>query len=181
MDREAISQTLQTAALSALSNIIAQAMAAHDAHNGFHIRTAPLLKYMTFSILTTPLNIYWQRFLERQYPSRTTSSPRKSDDSPQISAGHTVNLAAKFAMDQTFGAAFNIFLFIGIMGLLNGASMSQIRHNVMRDSWKIYVSGCAWWPAVSLISFALLPLERRVIFGSAAGLVWGVYLSFMAM
>jgi hypothetical protein len=44
----------------------------------------------------------------------------------------------------------------------------------------IYFSGMKLWPAVSLINFTLIPPERRIIFGSIAGVIWNIYLSLMA-
>lgn len=41
------------------------------------------------------------------------------------------------------------------------------------DSYKI-------WPVASIINFALVPVEKRIVFLSAVGLIWGVYLSVVA-
>jgi len=41
----------------------------------------------------------------------------------------------------------------------------------------MYVAGAKVWPAASLISFAFVPVERRVIFGALIGVAWGVFLS----
>jgi protein Mpv17 len=36
------------------------------------------------------------------------------------------------------------------------------------------------WPLVSLISLTLVPVERRMVFGSIIGVGWGIFLSLMA-
>lgn len=47
----------------------------------------------------------------------------------------------------------------------------------LQDFVDIYLSGMKLWPAVSLISFTAIPANRRVIFGSLAGVAWNIYLS----
>lgn len=44
----------------------------------------------------------------------------------------------------------------------------------------IYWAGLKLWPAVSLISFTLIPVEKRVVFGSIVGVAWGIFLSLQA-
>lgn len=41
-------------------------------------------------------------------------------------------------------------------------------------------AGQKLWPAVSILSFTIIPLEQRMLFGSVAGLFWGTYLSLIA-
>lgn len=38
-------------------------------------------------------------------------------------------------------------------------------------------AGWSLWPAVSLLSFTVIPPQQRIVFGSIVGLAWGVYLS----
>lgn len=91
------------------------------------------------------------------------------------------NFVCKFALDQTVGAAGNILFFLTIQGLLRGASLSAIYQSIMDDSLSIYFSGLVIWPLVSLISFAWVPVHRRVVFGCIVGVLWGVYLSMVAL
>lgn len=43
----------------------------------------------------------------------------------------------------------------------------------MVDSYKI-------WPIASVVSFALIPVEKRVLFLSFVGVLWGIYMSLVA-
>ena len=36
-------------------------------------------------------------------------------------------------------------------------------------------------PIVSLLMYTVIPVDRRVVFGSACGVIWGVYLSLYAV
>jgi hypothetical protein len=36
-------------------------------------------------------------------------------------------------------------------------------------------------PLVSILMYTVIPVDRRVVFGSACGVIWGVYLSLYAV
>lgn len=38
------------------------------------------------------------------------------------------------------------------------------------------MAGLKLWPAVSIISFTMIPAERRVVFGSLVALGWNIFL-----
>lgn len=42
------------------------------------------------------------------------------------------------------------------------------------------LTGYKLWPAVSLICFTVVPVERRTLVGSLVGFGWGVYLALLA-
>lgn len=44
---------------------------------------------------------------------------------------------------------------------------------IIVDSYKI-------WPVASIVNFALVPVEKRIVFLSSVGLIWGVYMSLVA-
>ena len=87
------------------------------------------------------------------------------------------NTAIKFALDQTIGAVVNTVLFIAGMGLLKGLPFDLVMEAVKRDTLTLIFAGQKLWPAVSLLSFAFVPLEYRTAFGGTIGIFWGIYLS----
>jgi len=106
----------------------------------------------------------------------TDSNAPKTD----ITSGKRLNVrntAIKFALDQTLGALINTVLFIAGMGLLKGQSVDLVMEAVKRDTMTLIFAGQKLWPAVSLISFTLVPLEYRTAFGGIIGIFWGIYLS----
>jgi protein Mpv17 len=159
---------------------------------------------VTYSILNTPINCYWQDFLEASFPSNVPANievPNKQEKTTTLETKQVLsikNTLIKFFMDQTIGAAFNIPLFIGIIGMVKGQSVETITNNIKavsrrdeirliwhanglcQDFLDVYLSGMKLWPAVSLISFTVIPADRRVIFGSLAGVAWNIYLSLKA-
>ncbi|EME88319.1 uncharacterized protein MYCFIDRAFT_55315 [Pseudocercospora fijiensis CIRAD86] len=90
------------------------------------------------------------------------------------------NTAIKFTLDQTLGSAINTVLFIAGIALLRGQSLDTVYTNIQQQFWPMIFAGQKLWPAVSILSFAVIPLEHRMLFGSVAGLFWGVYLSLVS-
>ncbi|KAM3419133.1 hypothetical protein BST61_g5081 [Cercospora zeina] len=105
------------------------------------------------------------------------SPPTTNDEAATLSVKNT---AIKFTLDQTIGASVNTILFIAGIALLRGQSVQSIFDNVQTKFWPMTLAGQKLWPAVSILSFTVIPLEQRMLFGSVAGLIWGVYLSLAA-
>ena len=50
-----------------------------------------------------------------------------------------------------------------------------------QETIPIIVASYKIWPIASVINFSLIPVERRIVFLSAVGLCWGVYMSLVAV
>ncbi|KAL4874825.1 hypothetical protein BJY04DRAFT_202995 [Aspergillus karnatakaensis] len=90
------------------------------------------------------------------------------------------NFAMKFFLDQTAGGILNIFLFVALINLLKGASVGRTWELVLEDFKPIMLARLKYRPFVSTLMYTVIPLDRRVVFGSACGVIWGVYLSLYA-
>jgi hypothetical protein len=99
-----ITATWQAGALSALSNVLGQAIQAYQANvitivdyffdasidnsqqKPFSLNTTDLIHFVLFANCSTPPNVIWQEYLERKFPAYTTkpqSTPnKKTDDGP---------------------------------------------------------------------------------------------------
>ena len=71
-------------------------------------------------------------------------------------------------------------LFIAGIALLRGQPWSKVYTNIQEQFWPMTFAGQKLWPAVSILSFVVIPLEHRMLFGSVAGLFWGIYLSLVS-
>ncbi|KAJ2904903.1 hypothetical protein MKZ38_006944 [Zalerion maritima] len=109
--------TLQTAILSAISNLMAQGLASYKHSRPFAIDWVPIFQFFVFACLNTPINFAWQLFLEDTFPSYPEQpKPKKKEGEkdvapapePKLSVLHTI---IKTVMDQTLGAVINTFLF----------------------------------------------------------------------
>jgi hypothetical protein len=107
-----------------------------------------ILRFIVYSILVTPPNYKWQEFLERKFPSRTpvnepspvsSKSPEKQAQQgtqvvPVKDRLNLTNTAAKFLLDQIFGAPLNTLAFLYLMGGMAFQSQAQIWSNIQRVS-----------------------------------------------
>ncbi|KAL4794928.1 hypothetical protein BDV19DRAFT_364165 [Aspergillus venezuelensis] len=91
-----------------------------------------------------------------------------------------LNFLAKFTLDATLGGILNIILFVMLINLLKGASLSRSWELVLVDFKPIMVARLKFRPVVSTLMYTVVPLDRRVVFGSGMGVIWGVYLSLYA-
>ncbi|KAK3064215.1 hypothetical protein LTS18_009127 [Coniosporium uncinatum] len=97
----------------------------------------------------------------------------------------------------TLGAIWNTLLFLIMLGVLKGrgfeevlASLCNVRRdrpkikfrrvNAFQDTIPLIVAGYKFWPFVNFLTLALVPVEKRIVVFSAAGLIWGVFLSLFA-
>ncbi|KAF2017220.1 hypothetical protein BU24DRAFT_343972 [Aaosphaeria arxii CBS 175.79] len=195
MSSSLVSQTAQGAVLSIIANVLAQVIASYKYNVPFTLDFGPIAKFVTFSIISNPPNIIWQRFLEDSFPTTVREAPPKSstvDGKPPPESQYKTrtsgrNILIKFLLDQTFGAiVLNNLLFLVFMGYVNapvGGKQNPwdiIARDVQEKLWPITLDGYKLWPAFSLISFLWIPVEKRVVAGCLVGVGWSIYLSLVA-
>jgi hypothetical protein len=155
----------------------------------FSLNIAPVIKFAIFSIISNPPNILWQTFLEDQFPTNvpfTTpgGTDEKSTQRPESRTSKR-NILIKFMLDQTIGALVNTLMFLAYMGYVNASQHGKqdAWGTVVKDcsdkTWPMMKDGYKFWPAISLISFVWIPVDKRVVFGCSVGVIWGIYLSLM--
>ncbi|RFU78952.1 hypothetical protein TARUN_3256 [Trichoderma arundinaceum] len=101
-----------------------------------------ILRFIVYTVITTPPNYRWQEFLEETFPTTTeleeekSLKDRPSNDAVTGTGGklNIANTAAKFVLDQALGAPVNTLLFICLMGQMNLQSYSHILSSVMSVS-----------------------------------------------
>ncbi|CAG7927389.1 unnamed protein product [Penicillium olsonii] len=90
-------------------------------------------------------------------------------------------LGMKLLIDQTVTSIANIILFVAAINLLKGESLAKVWELVVLDFVPIMGARLKYRPIVSLLMYTVIPVDRRVVFGSACGVIWGVYLSLYAV
>ncbi|KXJ97633.1 hypothetical protein Micbo1qcDRAFT_156583 [Microdochium bolleyi] len=91
------------------------------------------------------------------------------------------NTLTKWFIDCiTLGALFNTVAFFVLMGLLKNQSPGQIVANVRDQTMPLILAGYKVWPFASIVSFSVIPVEKRVVFLNFVGLLWGIYMSLIA-
>ncbi|PYH97699.1 hypothetical protein BO71DRAFT_395948 [Aspergillus ellipticus CBS 707.79] len=91
------------------------------------------------------------------------------------------NFTMKFLLDQTVGSVMNIVLFVVLINLLKGEGVGRTGELVVEDFTPIMMARLKYRPLVSMLMYTVVPVDRRVVFGSACGVIWGVYLSLYAV
>ncbi|CEJ59762.1 hypothetical protein PMG11_08371 [Penicillium brasilianum] len=87
----------------------------------------------------------------------------------------------KFLFDQTVAGAMNIVLFVVLINFLKGETLSKVWELVLVDFRPIMIARLKYRPVVSTLMYTVIPVDRRVVFGSACGVIWGIYLSLYAV
>ena len=157
---------------------------------------------------TADTTVNRQEFLESSFPAYPVQrrKPGAKVPPPRLSVRNTL---IKFALDQTVGATFNTLLFSTFMRSLRAATahapritsfnkaadfwttsggvdftrvdFASVWDAALEEFWGIVVAGWKLWPAVSLINYTLVKtVEGRNLVGSIAGVIWGIYMSFVA-
>ncbi|OJD25244.1 hypothetical protein ACJ73_03390 [Blastomyces percursus] len=106
-----------------------------------------------------------------------TNQPGRKETQEHIQKNNTWNTISKILMDQTVGAAWSTALFIVTISALNGQDARAIQESLLRDFVPIIIAGLKLWPMVSVISFTMVPPDKRVLTGNLFGMIWGIYLS----
>ncbi|THV87838.1 hypothetical protein D6D29_00460 [Aureobasidium pullulans] len=197
-----VSSTLQATAIAAASNVIAQLLEQRSKQQApTTVSAADLLRFVIFTLLTAPPNYLWQHALERVFPGRKsidstkTILPRYEIREHDELLGEDVlqqeeefetkldwkNTMIKWFVDcMTLGALLNTAAFLVLMGIMKGRSPGEIGTALRTDTFPIIYASYKIWPLASIVNFALIPVEKRIVFLSAVGLVWGVFLSLTA-
>ena len=69
--------------------------------------------------------------------------------------------------------------FVGV-GLLQGDSLADARHNLRAEWLNSYLVGAGFWLPVMSINFAMIPPQYRVRTMAMANVAWSVIIDFMA-
>ncbi|RYP69960.1 hypothetical protein DL771_005751 [Monosporascus sp. 5C6A] len=216
-----VNATIQSAVLAATSNFLAQALMAYRKETPLVIDWVPMFQFVLFALISTPPNFLWQEYLETTFPAYHSSPTREAVASaaagdekelerearegrlvePRLNIGNT---AAKFALDQTAGAAVNTFLFSAFMHSIQAAmagpplpgqnplvplpaidyarvDWAAVLRRSRAEFFTLLSAGWRLWPLVSLVNFTLVKsVEGRNLLAGLAGLAWGVYVSLIA-
>ena len=196
-----VSSCLLSLAIGCASNLIAQKLKARSAGVPFVFDDTLFYHFAILSVITTPINYYWQNWLERTFPgwkpapqphAQTVQDPEKGiplrddgEDKRAMDKDAEVrdwwNIFRKWFSDCiTVGALLNTSMFLVLMGIMEGKTSEQIMGNLKTDMWAIIWDSYKIWPLANLISTMYVPVERRIVFLSFCGFVWNVYLTLVA-
>ncbi|KAK5074321.1 hypothetical protein LTS08_005275 [Lithohypha guttulata] len=114
-------------------------------------------------------------------PAEEGEEDEKHDTTPRPRKLNIKNTLTKWFIDCiTMGALLNTVAFILLIGVLKGQAKEQIAQNIRTETFPIIFNSYKIWPIASIISFSFVPAEKRIVFLSCVGLLWGVYMSLIA-
>lgn len=80
--------------------------------------------------------------------------------------------------DQLLMAPLTLLLFLGYMGITEGADLVELQNRIQRLFWKLLLVNWQVWPIIQVINFRFMPLKLRVPFGAGCGIIWTIFLSY---
>ncbi|KAL7795892.1 hypothetical protein V8C37DRAFT_32480 [Trichoderma ceciliae] len=167
-----VQATLQSSLLAALSNILAQAIAAYRNNDAVTIDWVPVFQFVVFTVVSTPPNFLWQDFLESTFPAYSSPPEAKSPDSKKASSSSPpppppklslTNTIVKFVLDQTVGAAFNTLLFSTFTRSLRHAMLHAPRITNLPSAAK-------YWSSAGAVDFTAVDFD--VVWAEAKAEFW---------
>ncbi|KAL5410179.1 hypothetical protein PMIN06_007833 [Paraphaeosphaeria minitans] len=196
-----VSACVMSLTIGCASNIIAQRLKAYIEDVPFVFDYTLFWQLTAMGLITTPINYYWQKWLEYMFPaeklvkrSRAPTSDdaekgafTRDDDENKRAMDEEVyvrswgNVIKKTIADSiTGGALLNTTMFLVLLGLMQGKNAAQIANDIREEELTIIWNSYKIWPLANMFSFAYVPVERRIVFLSFFGLLWSIYMTLVA-
>jgi hypothetical protein len=196
-----VSACVLSLTIGCISNIIAQRLKAYLEDAPFVFDYTLFYQLSAMGLITTPINYYWQKWLEHMFPGETLVKRARAPSSDDAEKGAAVrddgddkraidedvyvrswgNVVKKTVADSmTGGALLNTTMFLVLLGLMQGKTAAQIGNDIREEELTIIWNSYKIWPLANLFSFAYVPVERRIVFLSFFGLLWSIYMTLVA-
>jgi hypothetical protein len=196
-----VSACVMSLTIGCVSNVIAQRLKAYMEGVPFVFDYTLFYQLTAMGLITTPINYYWQKWLEYMFPAETlvkrtrvaTSDDAekgafiRDDDENKRAVDDEVyvrswgNVVKKTIADSmTGGALLNTTMFLVLLGLMQGKTTTQIVTDIREEELTIIWNSYKIWPLANMFSFAYVPVERRIVFLSFFGLIWSIYMALVA-
>jgi len=115
-------------------------------------------------VYSGPINHMWFALLERLV--RTQHQTR--------------SVAIKLLLDQTMFAPVAISGYMTVRGLLESKSVLQISDQLQEKVALATYAAWHFWPVANFVSFSLVPVMYRVLFGNVCAIFWNARLSLIS-
>lgn len=146
-----VSSCLLALAIGCASNIIAQKLKAYNSGDPFVFDRTLFVQFAVVAVITTPVNYYWQNWLERTFPGWKLVKQKREASSGDAEKGAFLrddgedkraieeevrvrdwwNIFRKWFTDCiTMGALLNTTMFLVLMGLMEGKTITQIGNDL---------------------------------------------------
>ena len=218
---------VQSFAIGIIANVVAQLIEEVRKGEVISLDWVNMARFLSIGIVMTPLNYWWQAWLEHTFPDSVepaavpvTNSSRDSND-PNITLRSLDELTAEGIEDlderrnnaevqpddkllgdgarqhrrrlnlrNTFakwvvdcflvGIWWSSVVFFVLLGFVKGQSAAAILQSVRTYTIPFVLDSFKLWPLAAVVALTLIPMEKRIVFYSAVGFCWAVYLAIGA-
>lgn len=91
-----------------------------------------------------------------------------------------INRVYKILMDQTIYLFVKCSIYIAVVGLLNGESLTQAKENVSSRIKTVMLTAWKFWPFAHCITYGLIPPQHRILWVNSVDLVWNAILAALS-
>ncbi|KAG5437352.1 hypothetical protein PCANB_000782 [Pneumocystis canis] len=128
-------------------------------HNIYHTFSfLQLIRFMSYSFFTTPIQSWWYSFLEQLSSISKTSS--------------IIGLIKRILMDQFLFTPISLVFFIIFMSLTEELSKKRLKKKFKEDYISILKANYCIWPAIQFINFKYIPLKYQIPFLNSISVFW---------
>lgn len=145
--------TQQPRATSSVSGAFLAAMGNRIGCGSYGVST---LKYAIWGLVACNISSTWLSLLDRGFAG--ASSPKM--------------LLNKIVVDVVVSVALLRLAFQLVHGVLDGTPLDDVVLNIRTNFWAGCMPGWQFWTPIVAVAHLLVPVEIRVVFFSAAALVW---------
>ncbi|TXG46970.1 hypothetical protein EZV62_026264 [Acer yangbiense] len=93
----------------------------------------------------------------------------------------TKTVAKKVVLENLTSSPWNNLFFMVYYGMvIEGRPWMQVKTKIKKDYPSVQYTAWTFWPVVGWINHQYVPLQFRVIFHSAVGMCWGIFLNLRA-
>eukprot|EP01137_Pigoraptor_chileana_P012951 Opistho-2@65859 len=160
LEQPVVTKSLTAGFIGALSDFVAQRF--EGKRNYDYARTMRMSAIGLF--IAGPVTHHYLNLLERVVPGR-----------PSLPV-----VLKKIVIDQTMFGPVMLCTCFTALGLMEGQSLSGISSKLRRDFISTQTRGMALWSCANMISFGVVPLHLRPVFGGLVGFCWNIYVSSVA-
>ena len=75
-------------------------------------------------------------------------------------------------LDQSFGNVVQAFVYLAIMASLQSETTDQAWNTTMNALLPMTKARLRFWPIAALVSFTIVPPNKRVLFNNMVGMTW---------
>ncbi|KAK9321381.1 hypothetical protein V1517DRAFT_262520 [Lipomyces orientalis] len=178
---------IQSGLLKALGNIFGQCIIAFRRGNKSPwttIQWTSVIAFTSWAAINVPLLLLWNHFLNRKFPSVLSyiDDNKKDRDSKKKEEYSYSNVIIKVILTESIFSVFINTVFIVYMSFSQGQTeRALISYRIQKDLPNILANSMKLWPLITFISCAYMAPAKQVLFRSAIGVLWTVYLSIVPL